>query len=211
MHKKKKFTERAHIAERNAENGERKAADFPQERLVILLYHLIFKSASAEERCGGICSSRRDAPCDPEGIRRAVFEPRVLSLRRQETEVGKTHPRSKSHGHIKRHPTSGVRRARYGGICSSRRDAPCDLTEIRRAVFEPRVLSLRRQETEVGKTHPRSKSHGAHKKAPPHRGCTERDMAESALRGAMRRAISGGSEEQCSNRGCCPCVGRKQR
>lgn len=53
MHKKKKFTERAHIAERNAENGERKAADFPQERLVLLLYHLIFKSASAEERCGG--------------------------------------------------------------------------------------------------------------------------------------------------------------
>ena len=57
-------------------------------------------------------------------------------------------------------------RARYGGICSSRRDTPCDPVGIRRAVFEPRVLSLRRQKTEVGKTHPRSKSHEAHKKAP---------------------------------------------
>ena len=77
MHKKKKL-QRESIAERNAENGGREAADFPQERLVILLYHLFFKIASAAER----------------------------------------------------------------------------------------------------------------------------DMAESALRGAMRRAISGGSEEQCSNRGC---------
>ncbi len=86
MHKKKKL-QRESIAERNAENGGREAADFLQERLVILLYHLFFKIASAAER----------------------------------------------------------------------------------------------------------------------------DMAESALRGAMRRAIPGGSEEQCSNRGCYPCVGRKQR
>ena len=52
MHKKKKL-QRESIAERNAENGGRKAADFPQERLVILLYHLFFKIASAAERCGG--------------------------------------------------------------------------------------------------------------------------------------------------------------
>lgn len=52
MHKKKKL-QRESIAERNAENGGREAADFPQERLVILLYHLFFKSASAAERCGG--------------------------------------------------------------------------------------------------------------------------------------------------------------
>ena len=69
-----------------------------------------FRDAGREsgEQDGGICPSRCYAPCDSAGIRRAMFDVRVLSARRRERSVCKTHSRSKT----TRHKTAAPRYAR---------------------------------------------------------------------------------------------------